>query len=575
MNTLQSPLQAKARLIVSLPAFATLILSTLGKPTARAEAPTVDTPFGISTSASSTNSIDKWGPQISAAGVTWLRGFRAFSDLEPKEGEWKWESLDKVLNAASASHLNVSGMFLYGVSWIDSSKSGFPVANLPAWSEYASNVVKHCAGKVKYYEVWNEPPNFARNAKAADYAKLVVAAYDAAKAADSTCQIGLCAASSGVNWLAQTIAAGAADHFDYITVHPYEALEVADDGAEAEYMAIVPTIRKMLAALDPKKQDAPIWFTESGTPADKKHTPEDQARMLVKLYTMAIAQGVVQVNWFEGKDGDSGPFGLIDGQGKTRLSYTAMSQLTRVLGPHPKYLGWLSLDGKHYGFLFQGATGTVLSTWAARGTTAEVKFGGNVEIVEPATGATTKASSYALTEMPVLVLNVPPAIVSAAAANRAKPYLNWGGDYAGAKSVSIEFGPQNKELGLHQIHPDANSTAVEIDGVSARDCSKSGGQNFIVDPAFFSFTTRPIVITAVVRRKEKAKDPGFNLKYESTPGWKGPGWYTVPQGSEWVTKTWKIEDPLFVGLWGYQFGFNSDGTEHSEYYIRSLKVELQ
>src|SRR5436309_3339633 len=80
-----------------------------------------------------------------------------------------------------------------------------------------------------------------------EYAKLVRTAYDAAHAADPEAMVGLAAQSNHVNWIEQTIEAGAADHFDYITLHPYEVLNVVDAGAESVYMNIVPTLRKMLA----------------------------------------------------------------------------------------------------------------------------------------------------------------------------------------------------------------------------------------------------------------------------------------------------------------------------------------
>ena len=92
-----------------------------------------------------------------------------------------------------------------------------------------------------------------------------------------------------------------------------------------------------------------------------------QAHALVKAYTMGIAQGVECIQWFEGRDGDSGPMGLLDSKGKPRPSYTAMAQMIQHLGQHPKYLGWVLLNEKHYGFVFQGAKGTVLITWARSG----------------------------------------------------------------------------------------------------------------------------------------------------------------------------------------------------------------
>jgi glutathione S-transferase len=79
-------------------------------------------------------------------------------------------------------------------------------------------------------------------------------------------QIGLAAQSHYIDWLAQTLDAGAADHFDYVTVHRCEILGLIEQGWQAEPVSIVPTLRKMLADKNPPKKDVPIWFTEIGEP---------------------------------------------------------------------------------------------------------------------------------------------------------------------------------------------------------------------------------------------------------------------------------------------------------------------
>src|SRR5207244_2936009 len=144
-------------------------------------------------------------------------------------------------------------------------KGTLPVNNLPAWSKYVSEVVKHARGRINHWEVWNEPPNgTGRDQTAADYAKIVIAAYDAAKAVDPTCKIGIAAKSVAVTYLDQAIAAGAKGHFDYVTLHPYEVAgcPITHPGTEVVYLQIAGTLKKMLAARDPAKVNCPIIFTE-------------------------------------------------------------------------------------------------------------------------------------------------------------------------------------------------------------------------------------------------------------------------------------------------------------------------
>ncbi len=95
-------------------------------------------------------------------------------------------------------------------SWNKLDRPGtLPVHNLSAWSNYVTELARHVKGKVAYFEVWNEPPNFTgRDQTPADYAKLVVSAYDAAKAIDPKIPVAIAAKSVDINYLEQAIKAG-------------------------------------------------------------------------------------------------------------------------------------------------------------------------------------------------------------------------------------------------------------------------------------------------------------------------------------------------------------------------------
>jgi hypothetical protein len=528
-------------------------------------------PFGFSCDNQTTYSLATYCPKMAEAGIKWIRGFPTANVTEPERGKFDWSAVDKFLATAADNRMAVSGLLFYMPTWIEADEVKLPVKDLPGWSEYVSALVAHCKGSVKYWEVWNETPNFIGKGTAEDYAKTVVAAYDAAKAADPECQVGLSIQSNNVNWIEQVIKAGAKEHFDFISVHPYENLGLVEsDGMEPEFMSIVPTIRKMLAAQDPDRANAPIWFTEIGY--DAREGEVHQASALVKAFSLGLAQGVTRINWFEGIDGDSGPMGLLCSDGTPRLAYAAMSNLTRHLGADPQYEGWVLLNGVGYGFVFRGAETSAMAAWARPRTTAPVSFGEAVRIVDPLTGASAETDGCSLTGVPVLVVGVPPTLLAQAQANKALPFP-WRGDYdySGATSVWTTMGDPDIERGLHHLSADAASTPVEAYGVPARDCSKSAGQSFSVAPEFTSYTTEPITITVVVRRNAANDNAGFNLWYESTSGIRGTGeWYTIPGNDQWYTKTWTINDAQFAGKWGYNFMFNGDTPR--PYYLTSVTV---
>lgn len=516
-------------------------------------------PFGIGSSSINTRSLEKWIPQMSEIGIKILRdpGSTGWSGTD----RTSWESLDKKLDFLASQKMRTGGFF-YNYS----KPGGFPLNDLEGWTNDVKAIVGHTKGRIKYWELWNEPPNGTHNVPPADYAKYVIATYDAAKAANPECLIGLAAQSAHINYLDQTIKAGAKGHFDYITLHPYETVDVlmSRPGTEALYLNIVPAVRKMLAARDPAKANVPVVFTEIGH--DSKKGADRQAQALIKVYSMGIAQGVACIQWFEGIDGDSGPMGLLQGNGTPRPAYTAMAQLIKLLGQHPAYLGWVLLNDKDSGFVFQGAKDTVMALWAPKGTTDKVDFGQPVSVVDPLTGAQTKAATYQLTESPVLVEGVPDALLKQAKANKLKPFP-WGGDFTNAKSVSVTMGEKNVETGLHTHSGDSIAAAVVAYGGSARVGSVPGGNVFMVDPNFLTYTSVPIEITAVVRRNE-ANDPAqLVLEYESTGGYKKAPVYEIPDNTKWHAASWKIDDAQFVAKWGFNFRFNS-----GKYVIQSVTV---
>lgn len=543
----------------------TLLHSTMAEPG----------PFGIGSCHVNNRSVrdmEGWIPRMADAGIRFHRTAQTnWNALEVRKGEWRWELLDAQMAYLEKNGMSCGGLLIGSVPWDHNSK-GLPVDNLPAWENYVSTVVGHLRGRVKYWEVWNEPPNFmAEGQTAGDYAKVVMSAYRAAKAADPDCLVGLAAKSAHVNFLEKTIMGGARNHFDFITLHPYETLGTVagNTGTEPLFLNIVPSVRKMLDARNPARKDVPIIFTELG--ADARKGADYPAQALVKAYAMGIAQGVMCIEWFEGRDGDSGPMGLLDGKGKPRPAYHALKRLITHLGQRPGYLGWVLLDDKHPAFLFQGAREQVLITWAAKGKAATVDLQAEAEVIGSISGLRSKGKRLELSGHPTLVLDPPAGIVREAQTNFGKA-MSWGGDYTLVDEVSVSFENGIVEKGLHSLSGDRIGEAVVAYGGSGRAGGIPGGNAFVVDPGFLTYDTRPLEIEVVVRRNPANDNAGFKLEYESTDGFKNCGWYTVPDNKKWHTKKWIIDDPQFVAMWGYNFTLNSDGNTFNKYFIQKVTV---
>lgn len=112
-------------------------------------------------------------------------------------------------------------------------KSANPPDNMADWSDFVSRVATRFNGRVKYYEIWNEPDNSLRwfNGTVANYAQMLRLANQAIKAVDATAKI-IAPGSAGVGsanrtWLTNMLAAsvGAAgtgkDWVDIVSFHQY------------------------------------------------------------------------------------------------------------------------------------------------------------------------------------------------------------------------------------------------------------------------------------------------------------------------------------------------------------------
>ena len=542
-------------------------------------------PFGVGGSHVNGRTVKdsrRWLPAMAAIGLREVRSPALnWGALEREPGVWDWSRLDEQVAYFESLGLRGNGTLIGNPAWNGWDAPGtLPVNNLVGWSEYVGRTVGHLRGRVRAYEVWNEPPNFTgKDQTPADYAAVVRAAHDAAKEADPDCLIGMAAKSAHVTYLQQAIRGGAKGRYDYVTLHPYECLSNVARGAGTEpvFLNVVPALRAMLAESDPEKRDVPVVFTELGVKASKGLGV--QSAGLVKAYAMSLAQGVSCVHWFEGRDGDSGPMGLLDREGKPRPAYRAMASLIEYLGQSPAYVGWVALGGSggHYAFVFEGAEGPVAAAWTPLPGGDAVRLPAAVRVIDPAGDRDERAAAFTLSDRPLLLIGLPESVVAAAKSNRGRrtPWVGDDGpdDYSEAEAVSIEFGETTTERGLHSLAGDAVAEAVLAYGGSARSGGVPGGTAFAVDPAFLTFGGGPVEITVEVRRNEANDNAGFKLVYESPKGFStAGGWYTVPDNTQWHTKTFRIEDPQFVGYWGYHFNLVSDGDVYNRYLIRRVEV---
>jgi len=540
-------------------------------------------PWGVATGAEWFSAFPIFNPLLKQAGVRWLRGFFEWQTIQPKQGYWNFALQDHLVKNARANNLHLVGTFAYLAPWAsaDGGTRKFPIKDIQFWRDYVTGMVKRYHSDIKYWEVWNEfNGGFAENGTPEIYAELVREASIAAKKIDPTVKIGMSVANFDVNFLDAAIKAGAANHFDYICIHPYEKLSALAHGGEPAFLAMAGTLRQMLAS-NQQPPNIPLWITEIGSQAPS--TPNAagdqlQATLLAKAYLLSIASGFERIFWFEARGpahGNPADFGLLRADMTPRPSYEALKAMTEMLGPSPVTVGRLDLGDDSYAFVFEAQGKYVLSAWTTKKDGIDVTFAANVRVSDLKLNQQSLPEGKALhlTDEPRLILDVPAALVQEARSNKVKTPPSEIA-YPHANEASAQLKTINIENGMTQISPE---TTIPESGARRTDISRRDGEGhyiyFLVDPQVVPFGVRDIRVTAIVRRLSQDRAAGLSVNYESQRGYVNTPYSDIPADDAWHEISWKITDASFVGAWGWNFRLNAISSPN-DFLVKEVRLKI-
>jgi hypothetical protein len=307
-------------------------------------------------------------------GAKWVREeFTASSLHAATSAPYRWGKYDQSVNRERRAGLQVLGLLDYSNTWAYHDHGTMPHGDMRQlisdFVRYARDVARHFRGRIRYWEIWNEPDLDAfwhPTPNALDYAALVTAVSTAIKRVDRHAKIVL-AGTSGVDLGFIRAVAAHTHSFDVVTVHPYRSLP------ESSFLRQVQALRAL---------HKPIWFSEIGWPAgdgcDSCFGEVEQARYLVRFYALAAAAGIQRVFWYDLRDDPhsaSDPeahFGLLRRDLSGKPAFAAYAYLARLLDGS-RYLGADAL-GRHgiYLLRFRRGSTAISVLWNASDQTHQV-----------------------------------------------------------------------------------------------------------------------------------------------------------------------------------------------------------
>jgi len=314
------------------------LLTSISGATTSITTPTSAVP--VSYHALSENGVASWSPWPSVSFGTlrmWNVGTR-WNQIETSAGSYNWSKADSVVNLARNNGKDLIYTFGGTPTWASSNPgqgclfgngSCASPKSMSDLSSFAKAVATRYKGKIKYYELWNEPNDtHYYTGSMSSMVAMSQTIRDAIKSVDSSAVIlSPCPTWSSTGapytWMNSFLAAGGGAHFDVAAYHAY-----AGSSAPEFVISSVQNMRNALTSHGYGSKQ--IFITEGGWGEDKALTSEDlRANFVARYLVLAWAKGVDKVVWYAYDSTDWGT--LYTSSGGLRPAGTAYNQIHKWL----------------------------------------------------------------------------------------------------------------------------------------------------------------------------------------------------------------------------------------------------
>ena len=235
----------------------------------------------------------------------------AWTDLNPSPGHYNFAALDNFIARNQARGVEMIYTFGRTPQWASTkpnTKTPYgdgqcaPPSDLSAWDTFVTAIAQHAAGRIAYWELWNEPNNPEMwCAEEPGSAKVLETMAEHAytilkKVAPSSIVLSPSVTGpQGPAWLESYLSSGGSTYSDVITFHGYSSHRAED------IIAISAKYRSILSAN--RIADKPLWDTEASWAAwDSDGSVSipmaSQASFLAKTYLLHRSQGIARLVWY-------------------------------------------------------------------------------------------------------------------------------------------------------------------------------------------------------------------------------------------------------------------------------------
>jgi hypothetical protein len=343
-------LKGRLRFLVrSLVRLAFLIPFLIGSPLFAQERPILG--VSVHLHQASKGDIDRAINAAADAGIKLIRWDVPWVEVELRKGTLAVPRMwDYIVDTARDRGIQSLLILDYGNPFYDGGDKPISPEAVAAFARYGAFVADHFAGRVRYYEIWNEwelKTGGTKPGNSKTYATLVREAYPTIKRAvpDTILLIGTLTTASYIHsgifgsYFDQVLRLGLGEYCDGVSLHPY-VHQVPSMRTPAAFQKLVgDMVRQIRSSSGLEKK--PIYITEFGwtTSTNERGVSEDlQAKYLTESLDLAKSMNVAMLVVYELRDGNSNPsdpeghFGLLHTNWTQKPAFSAVKDWIESAG---------------------------------------------------------------------------------------------------------------------------------------------------------------------------------------------------------------------------------------------------
>ena len=244
--------------------------------------------------------------------------FTSWTYIERSRGAYDWSNLDAWVDLATQHHLDYFYSFDGFPLWATSDVRSCEAANIPGTDfcgalpsdltivdEFVMPLAARYRGRIKYYELMNEPytigpDSWGRGMRVADLVAFAKRVIPIIRSTDPQARIiapSMTAQYGYAKYAERYYAAGGPTDIDIISLHAYASPpnvpeQIASNGAE---------LGPLLSVIDKYGlRDKPLWNTEGAWTGytEDFSDPDQQAAVLARYYLLHWSEGLTRLYWY-------------------------------------------------------------------------------------------------------------------------------------------------------------------------------------------------------------------------------------------------------------------------------------